>query len=113
MEEYINTFPEATQKILREVRDAIRSVVPEGTEEIMSYEMPTFKFQKNLVHFAAWNNHIGFYPGPRALTEFSERLNSFEGAKGSVKFPYHLPMPLDLIKDITRYRVEEVTKKIV
>ena len=60
MEEYINTFPEATQKILREVRDAIRSVVPEGTEEIMAYGMPTFKYKKNLVHFAAWNNNLGF-----------------------------------------------------
>ena len=111
MEDYINSFPEATQKILREVRDAIRSVVPEETEETMSYGMPTFKYLGNLVHFAAWNNHIGFYPTPRALTDFSERLSAYEGAKGSVKFPYHLPMPLELIKDITRFRVAENTAK--
>ncbi|MFM1797008.1 MAG: hypothetical protein RL733_789, partial [Actinomycetota bacterium] len=62
MDEYIKTFPEATQKILIEVRDAIRSVVPEETEETMSYGMPTFKLNGNLIHFAAWNNHLGFYP---------------------------------------------------
>jgi uncharacterized protein YdhG (YjbR/CyaY superfamily) len=110
MEEYINTFPEATQKILREVRDAIRSVVPEGTEETMASGMPTFKYKKNLVHFAAWNNHLGFYPTPKPLVVFQERLSAFEGSKGAVKFPYHLPMPIELIKDMTRFRVEEVSK---
>ena len=70
MEEYIKTFPEATQKILLEVSDAIRSVVPEETEETMSYGMPTFKLNGNLVHFAAWYNHLGFYPTPSGIKNF-------------------------------------------
>lgn len=111
MEEYINSFPEATQKILREVRDAIRAVVPEGTEEIMSYEMPTFRYKKNLVHFAAWNNHLGFYPTPGGIEAFHEELAPYEGAKGSVKFPYSQAMPLELIQKITKFRIEEIEKK--
>lgn len=107
MEEYIKTFPEATQKILIEVRDAIRSVVPEGTEETMSYGMPTFKLNGNLVHFAAWNNHLGFYPTPSGIKNFVQELAPYEGSKGAIKFPYHSPMPLELIKEITLFRVQE------
>jgi uncharacterized protein YdhG (YjbR/CyaY superfamily) len=107
MEEYIKTLPEATQKIVIEVRDAIRTVVPEGTEETMSYGMPTFKFNGNLVHFAAWNNHLGFYPTPSGIKNFVQELAPYEGSKGAIKFPYHSPMPLELIKEITLFRVQE------
>ena len=107
MEEYILTFPEATQKILIEVHDAIRSVVPEETEETMSYDMPTFKLNGNLIHFAAWNNHLGFYPTPSGIKNFVQELAPYEGSKGAIKFPYHSPMPLELIKEITIFRVQE------
>lgn len=111
MEEYIASFPENTQKILIEVCEAIRSVVPEGTEEIISYGMPTFKYKKNLVHFAAWNNHLGFYPTPSGIKEFQDQLSIYEGAKGSIKFPYSQPIPIDLIKEIVQFRVKEVIRK--
>jgi len=109
MEEYIASFPEPTQKILRDVLTAIRSVVPEGTEEIMSYGMPTFKWKKNIVHFAAWNKHLGFYPTPSAIRAFPTELSAFEGSKGAIKFPFEKPMPLDLIKEMVKFRVKEIS----
>ena len=111
MEEYIASFPENTQKILTEVCEAIRSVVPDGTEELLAYGMPTFKYKKNLVHFAAWNNHLGFYPTPSGIREFQEQLSIYEGAKGSIKFLYSQPIPIDLIKQIFEFRVKEVISK--
>jgi uncharacterized protein YdhG (YjbR/CyaY superfamily) len=112
MEEYIASFPENTQKILLEVCEAIRSVVPEGTEELLAYGMPTFKFNGNLIHFAAWKNHLGFYPTPSGIKNFIQELAPYEGSKGAIKFPYHSPMPLDLIKEITLFRVQENLNKI-
>jgi uncharacterized protein YdhG (YjbR/CyaY superfamily) len=109
MEDYINTFPEPTQKILREVLAAIRSVVPEGTEEKIAYGMPTFKFKKNLVHFAAWNKHLGFYPTPSAIRAFQVELSVYEGSKGAIKFPFEKPMPLELIKEMVKFRVKEIS----
>jgi uncharacterized protein YdhG (YjbR/CyaY superfamily) len=111
MEEYIASFPENTQKVLLEVCEAIRSVVPEGTEELLAYGMPTFKYKKNLVHFAAWNNHLGFYPTPSGIREFQDQLSIYEGAKGSIKFLYSQPIPIDLIKQIVEFRVKEVISK--
>jgi len=111
MEEYIASFPENTQKILIEVCEAIRSVVPEETEELLAYGMPTFKYKKNLVHFAAWNNHIGFYPTPSGIRAFQEQLSIYEGSKGSIKFPYSESIPFDLIKEIVEFRVKEVISK--
>lgn len=107
MEEYIASFPENTQKILIEVCEAIRSVVPEGTEELLSYDMPTFKLNGNLIHFAAWKNHLGFYPTPSGIKNFVQELTPYEVSKGVIKFPYHSPMPLDLIKKIILFRVQE------
>ncbi len=110
IEEYIQLFPEEVKKILQIVRKTIQEEVPTATEAI-SYQMPTFKLHgKNLVHFAAWKQHIGFYPTPSGLDAFKKDLERYNGAKGSVQFPLNEPMPLSLIRKIVRYRVGEVEK---
>jgi uncharacterized protein YdhG (YjbR/CyaY superfamily) len=75
----------------------------------MAYGMPTFKFKKNLVHFAAWNKHLGFYPTPSAIRAFQVELSAFEGSKGAIKFPFEKPMPLELIKEMVKFRVKEIS----
>jgi uncharacterized protein YdhG (YjbR/CyaY superfamily) len=104
IDEYIATFPAETQKILQEIRTAIQSAAPEAEEKI-SYQMPTFFLKGNLVHFAAFKNHIGFYPAPQGIEEFKQELALYKGAKGSVQFPIDQPMPLELITRIVKFRV--------
>ena len=111
IDEYIATFPAETQIILNEIRAVIKANVPAQTEEKISYQMPTFYLYGNLVHFAAWKNHIGFYPTPSGTKEFREEIAKYEGAKGSIKFPIDEPMPMDLIKKIVEFRVAENLKK--
>ena len=106
IDEYIAAFPEETQKILEELRAVIKAVVPEAKEKI-SYQMPTFDLNGNLVHFAAFKNHIGFYPTPSGIEAFKQELSGYTGAKGSVQFPINQPLPLDLIRRIVEYRVAE------
>jgi len=103
---YIAGFPEATQMLLEQMRQTVRHAAPEA-EEAISYGMPTFKLNGNLVHFAAFKNHIGFYPAPQGLDAFKEELAHYKGAKGSVQFPLDQPLPLDLITKITKYRIEQ------
>ncbi len=106
IDEYIATFPEATQKILQAIRETIHAAAPDATEKI-SYQMPTFFLNGNLVHFAAFKKHIGFYPAPRGLEAFKAELAGYAGAKGSVQFPIDQPMPLDLISRIVQFRAAE------
>ncbi|MCX6214710.1 DUF1801 domain-containing protein [Spirosoma sp.] len=103
---YIAGFPENVQELLQQVRATVRSAAP-NAEEAISYGMPTLKLNGNLVHFAAFKNHIGFYPAPQGLDAFKEELAGYKGAKGSVQFPLDQPLPLDLIARITKYRVEQ------
>lgn len=111
IDDYISTFPEDLQDVLQEIRKIIRDEAPDATEAI-SYQMPTFKLNgKNLVHFAGWKHHIGFYPTPSGTTAFSKELKAFNPAKGSVQFPLDQPIPFDLIRKIVQYRVEEMSKK--
>ena len=110
IDEYIATFPEAIQKLLQEVRATIKAAAPDATEKI-SYQMPTFFLEGNVVHFAAFKNHIGFYPAPRGIEAFKDELAVYKGAKGSVQFPLDQPMPLDLISRIVQYRVAENLQK--
>lgn len=110
IDEYIATFPAEIQKILQEIRATIKAAAPEATEKI-SYQMPTFFLNGNLVHFAAFKQHIGFYPTPNGVDAFAQDLAKFKGAKGSVQFPLDQPMPLDLITRIVKYRVAENLKK--
>jgi len=110
IDEYIVTFPENIQKILQELRVVIQTSAPDATEKI-SYQMPTFFLNGNLVHFAAFKNHIGFYPAPRGIEAFAQELAMFEGAKGSIRFPIDQPLPLELIGRIVKFRVAENLKK--
>jgi uncharacterized protein YdhG (YjbR/CyaY superfamily) len=105
-DEYIATFPEETQKILIKIRATIKAAAPDAEEKI-SYQMPTFTLHGNLVHFAAFKNHIGFYPVPTGIEEFKNELSIYEGGKGSVKFPLDQPIPYDLIGKIVKFRVKE------
>jgi uncharacterized protein YdhG (YjbR/CyaY superfamily) len=109
IDEYILQFPPEVQEILRTLRKVIKDSVP-GAEEKISYQMPTFVLHGNLVHFAAYKNHIGFYPTPRGINAFKHELCSYKGAKGSVQFPIGKPMPYELISDIVKFRVAENIK---
>jgi len=106
IDEYIATFPEEIQKILKELWATIKAAVPDAEEKI-SYGMPTFALKGNLVHFAAFKNHIGFYPTPSGIQAFKQELSIYEGAKGSVKFPIDKSLPLELISKIVKFRVTE------
>jgi uncharacterized protein YdhG (YjbR/CyaY superfamily) len=103
---YISTFPEETRRVLEELRATIRAAAPDAQEKI-SYQIPTFYLRGNLVHFAAWKQHIGFYPTSSGTQAFKNELSAYEGAKGSVKFPIDKPLPLELIGRIVRFRVAE------
>jgi len=111
IDEYIATFPAEIQAKLEEMRATIRAAAPEATEKI-SYQMPTFYLNGNLVHFAAFKSHIGFYPVPSGIEAFREELSQFKGAKGSVQFPYDQPLPLNLVTRIVKFRVDENLKKM-
>lgn len=112
VDEYIASFPTNVQQILRELRTAIKMAAPEAEEKI-SYQMPTFALYGNLVHFAAYKNHIGFYPTPSAIEAFKSELTSYKSAKGSVQFPIDESLPLELISRIVKYRVEENVNHIL
>jgi uncharacterized protein YdhG (YjbR/CyaY superfamily) len=106
IDEYIAGFPADVQEILQKVRQTIKKAAPTAQERI-SYQMPTFTLNSNLVHFAAYKNHVGFYPTPEAIQKFKKELSVYKGAKGSVQFPIDKPMPLSLISKIVKFRVED------
>lgn len=110
IDEYIASFPKETQEILEQVRATIQKAAPEATEAIR-YAIPTFILNGNLVHFAAFKNHIGFYAAPTGNEAFKEELSVYKGGKGSVQFPIDQPMPLELITRIVQFRVQENTGK--
>jgi uncharacterized protein YdhG (YjbR/CyaY superfamily) len=104
IDDYIKSFPPGIQKLLQQVRASIQKAAP-GAEETIKYAMPTFMLNGNLVHFAAFKNHIGLYPTPNGIEAFKKELSVYKGAKGSVQFPLDQPMPLELIGKIVKYRV--------
>src|SRR3954471_6034666 len=110
IDEYITGFPENIREKLEALRATIRKAAPTA-EEIISYGMPTFYLKGNLVHFAAFKNHIGFYPAPSGIESFKEELSIYKEGKGSVQFPLDEPMPLDLITRIVKFRVAQNTEK--
>lgn len=110
IEAYISAFPESTQVLLRQLQQAIKDLVPEAEEKI-SYEIPTFTLAGNLVHFAAYKNHIGFYPGSSGIKNFTAELSAYHTSKGTVQFPISQPLPLELIKRIVQFRVKENLEK--
>lgn len=106
IDEYIAMFPSDIQEILNELRATIKKAAPEA-EEVISYQMSAFKYYGMLVYFAAFKNHIGFYPMASGIETFKKELSVYKGAKGSVQFPLDEPMPLGLITKIVKFRIRE------
>jgi len=103
---YIKTFPKDVQVTLRILRKEIRKTAPEALEKI-SYQIPTYVLHGNLVHFAAFKNHIGFYPTSSAISRFKKEFSRYETSKGTVRIPLGTPLPLGLIRKVVRFRVKE------
>jgi uncharacterized protein YdhG (YjbR/CyaY superfamily) len=110
IDEYIATFPKDVQKMLTALRSAIQAAAPDAQERI-SYRMPAFFLKGNLVYFAAFKRHIGFYPTSSGILTFKKELSAYKGSKGSVQFPIDKPLPLDLISKIVKFRVAENLNK--
>lgn len=106
IEEYIKGFPPGTQKLLKEIRSTIRKAAPDAQEKI-SYAMPAFSQNGILVYFAAFKNHIGFYPTSSAIELFQNELMAYKSGKGSIQFPLDKPLPKTLITEIVKFRVQE------
>jgi uncharacterized protein YdhG (YjbR/CyaY superfamily) len=103
---YISSFPDDVQKRLVQMRQTILKAAPDS-EELISYQMPAYKYHGMLVYFAAFKNHIGLYPGVSGVANFKNELSAYKGAKGSVQFPHYKPLPLDLVAKIVTFRVRE------
>ena len=110
IDEYIALFPANIQALLQELRAVIRAEVPEAVEKI-SYQMPTFYLHGNLVHFAAFKNHISLFPAPSGIEAFKDELAIYATSKGTIQFPLEKPIPFDLVRRIVRFRVQENTAK--
>ena len=96
---YIASQPEKIQPLLQQVRDTLHAILPDAEERI-SWRMPTYWKDQNIIHFAAYKKHIGLYPGPEAITHFSDKLKEYKTSKGAVQFPYDREIPLKLIQEI-------------
>ncbi|MBK7981188.1 MAG: DUF1801 domain-containing protein [Ignavibacteriae bacterium] len=110
IDEYIETFPKNIQIILNEIRKVILLAAPNAEEKI-SYNMPTFFLNGNLVHFAGYKNHVGFYPTPSGIVNFAEELKSYKTSKGAIQFPIDKPLPVKTITKIVKFRVKENSSK--
>ncbi|MFN8115534.1 MAG: DUF1801 domain-containing protein [Bacteroidia bacterium] len=110
IDSYIATFPTNVQEKLEQVRNAIKSSAPKA-EEVISYNMPAFKYHGFLVYFAGYKNHIGFYSLPSGHKAFEKELSKYKQGKGSVQFPLDKPMPLALIKKMVKFRAKENSEK--
>ena len=110
IDEYIGLFPSEVQDILTTLRKLIKESAPEATEKI-SYQMPTFAMHGNLVHFAAYKKHIGFYPAASGVAAFTDKLVEYKTSKGAIQFPIDKPLPYELIREIVQFRVDENRKR--
>lgn len=106
IDEYIATYPEGVQILLEQVRSSIKKAAPEA-EEVISYGMPAFRHKGMMVWFGAHTKHIGFYPRASGVEEFKHALSTYKVSKGAIQFPFELPLPLDLITEIVKFRVKE------
>src|SRR5262245_56745398 len=110
IDDYIATFPKDIQAKLQKIRATIKKAAPKA-EEAIKYQMPTFTLNGNLVHFAAYKNHIGFYPAPSGIEAFKKELALYESGKGTLKFPLDQPIPFSLITKVVKYRVKKNLEK--
>lgn len=106
VDEYISTFPANEKKLLQQMRTTIHKSAPKA-EELISYNMPAFKLNGMLVYYAAYKHHIGFYPMPSGILNFKKELSAYEVSKGAIRFPIDQPLPLALISQIVKFRVQE------
>jgi uncharacterized protein YdhG (YjbR/CyaY superfamily) len=111
IDEYISAFPENIQYLLEQMRATIKKAAPRA-EETIKYGMPAFTLNGNLVFFAAYKNHIGFYPAPRGVAEFTKAMSAFEGGKGTLRFPIADPLPVALITKIVKFRTQKNLSKV-
>lgn len=110
IDEYISAFSPEIQAILQQIRHVVRSAAPDA-QEVISYQIPAFKLNGMLVYFAAFKKHIGFYPPVRGDARLEKAAAPYAGVKGNLKFPFDQPIPFDLIKRITKFRVKQSTAK--
>ena len=110
VDEYIEQFPANIQAILQKLRDTIKKTAP-AAEELISYQMPAFKYHGMLVYFAGYKNHIGFYPTSSPMKVFKDRLTNYKTSKGAIQFPINEAIPLTLVKDIVKFRIKENLEK--
>jgi len=106
VDEYIASFPAETQKILQQLREDLQHMVPEAKEKI-SYAIPTFTLNGNLIHFAGYKNHVGLYPGSKAIEVLADDLKGYNTSKGTIQFPIDHPLPMDLIRKIVDFCVTQ------
>jgi uncharacterized protein YdhG (YjbR/CyaY superfamily) len=110
VDEYFSIFPASTRRILEQVRKTIKQTAPQAAE-VISYNMPAFKLNGVLVYYAAYKNHIGFYPTASPISAFENELSIYKWSKGAIQFPIDKPMPIDLISKIVQFRVREDLEK--
>lgn len=103
VDQFIAQYPADTQAILQKVRRTIQAAAPDAQEKI-GYGIPTFTYKGNLIHFSAYEHHLGIYPGAQAIVDFADELQGYETSKGTIKFPLDQPIPYELIDKITRHR---------
>ena len=111
VDQYIAAFPADVKKRMQQLRKTIKAAAPKA-EEVISYQMPGYKYLGMLVYFAAYKNHIGFYPGAGGILEFYKKLSSFKSAKGSVQFPNDRPIPYEVISKVVKFRVKQNEEKL-
>ena len=111
VDDYVERFPTNVQRLLTQMRQTISKAAPKA-EEVISYGIPGFKLGGSLVWFAAFKNHVGFYPGSSAIATFAKELSAYKGAKGSVQFPLDKPLPLALVSRIVKFRVKQNLDKM-
>lgn len=105
IDSYIASQPESVQSLLNQIRKTLRSVLPDAEERI-SWSMPTFWKKQNIIHFAAFKNHIGIYPGEKAIVYFADKLSDYKTSKGAIQLPYSKGLPLELIAEIAKWCYE-------
>ncbi len=110
IDEYFALQPMEKREVLEKLRFTIAKAAPQA-EEVISYQMPAFKFHGMLVYFAAAKNHVGFYPMPKVIEVFKDQLKNYELTKGTIRFPYDKPLPVKLITEIVKYRVNANLEK--
>ena len=111
IDEYLDSIPQDLKNKLQILRSTIQEAAPDSTEAIC-YQMPTFKLNGNLLHFAAYKTHIGFYPGPSAIQAFVDELAPYSLSKGTIRFTLEDEIPLNLIFRIVKFRVEQNKSKL-